>query len=150
VHLQSLLLLLLLLLLLSSVHDQRTQRNNLEENPMYSHIMVGADDVAAAKTFYDAVLGALGHPPGNMDDKGRCFYFTPTGIFSITPPINGEPASGANGGTIGFAAATPAEADAWHAAGLENGGTSLEDPPGERPDSGLYLAYLKDPSGNKI
>jgi len=112
--------------------------------------MVGADDVAAAKTFYDAVLGALGHPPGNMDDKGRCFYFTPTGIFSITPPINGEPASGANGGTIGFAAATPAEADAWHAAGLENGGTSLEDPPGERPDSGLYLAYLKDPSGNKI
>lgn len=117
---------------------------------MYSHIMVGATDIPASKTFYDAVLGTLGHPEGNMDDKGRCFWFTPTGIFSITPPVNGEPASGANGGTIGFAAASPAEADAWHAAGLANGGTTLEDPPGERPGTGLYLAYLRDPSGNKI
>ena len=117
---------------------------------MYSHIMVGATDIPASKTFYDAVLGALGHPEGNMDDQGRCFWFTPTGIFSITPPVNGEPATGANGGTIGFAAASPAEADAWHAAGLAHGGTTLEDPPGERPGSGLYLAYLRDPSGNKI
>ena len=42
---------------------------------MFSHVMVGADDVAASKQFYDAILGALGHAPGNMDDKGRCFYF---------------------------------------------------------------------------
>ena len=117
---------------------------------MFSHVMVGADDVAASKQFYDAILGALGHAPGNMDDKGRCFYFTPSGIFAITPPINGEPACGANGGTIGFAAASPAEADAWHQAGIENGGTTLEDPPGERPGSGLYLAYLRDPAGNKV
>ena len=117
---------------------------------MFSHVMVGAVDVAAAKSFYDAILGALGHAPGNMDDKGRCFYFTPTVNFAITPPINGEPATGANGGTVGFAAATPAEADAWHAAGLAHGGTTLEEPPGERPGTGLYLAYLKDPAGNKI
>jgi len=112
--------------------------------------MVGTNDMAASKKFYDATLGALGHPPGNMDDKGRCFYFTPTGIFSLTTPINGEPACGANGGTVGFAAATPAEADAWHQAGLDNGGETLEDPPGERPGSGIYLAYLRDPAGNKI
>ncbi len=117
---------------------------------MYSHIMVGSDDVAAAKKFYDAVLGALGHPEGTMDDKGRCFYMTPTGVFAITPPINGEPATGANGGTVGFAADSPEAADAWHKAGIENGGTSVEDPPGEREGSGLYLAYLRDPSGNKI
>ena len=117
---------------------------------MFSHVMVGADDVAAAKSFYDAILGALGHAPGNLDDKGRCFYFTLTGIFAITPPIHGEPATAANGGTVGFAAATPAEADAWHAAGLAHGGTTLEEPPGERPGTGLYLAYLKDPAGNKI
>ena len=73
---------------------------------MFSHIMVGTNDMAASKQFYDATLGALGHPPGNMDDKGRCFYFTPTGIFSLSTPINGEPACGANGGTVGFAAAT--------------------------------------------
>jgi catechol 2,3-dioxygenase-like lactoylglutathione lyase family enzyme len=117
---------------------------------MFSHIMVGANDVQASKTFYDAVLGALGHKPGVMDPKGRCFYMTPTGIFSITPPINGEPAGHGNGSTIGFAAASPAAADAWHAAGIANGGTTCEDPPGERAGSGLYLAYLRDPSGNKI
>ena len=117
---------------------------------MFSHIMVGATDVAASKQFYDAILGALGHAPGNMDDKGRCFYMTPTGIFAITPPIDGNPAGPGNGSTIGFAAATPEEADAWHAAGLANGGTTCEDPPGIREGSGLYLAYLRDPSGNEI
>ena len=119
---------------------------------MFSHIMVGANDVEQSKTFYDAILGALGHEPGVFDDKGRCFYFTPTGIFSITKPINGEPASPGNASTIGFAAADPAAADAWHAAGLANGGSSCEDPPGAREGAAgkLYLAYLRDPSGNKV
>ena len=115
---------------------------------MFSHIMVGANDVQQSKVFYDAVLGALGHDPGVIDDKGRCFYYTKTGIFSISKPINGEPASHGNGSTVGFAAAAPAAADAWHAAGLAHGGTTCEDPPGVR--GGLYLAYLRDPSGNKI
>ena len=117
---------------------------------VYSHIMLGADDVAAAKTFYDAVLGTLGHPEGTMDDQGRCFWFTPSGIFSVTPPIDDQPASGGNGSTVGFAADSPEAADAWHQAGLDNGGVSIEDPPGVREGSGLYLAYLRDPSGNKI
>lgn len=119
---------------------------------MFSHIMVGADHTAAAKKFYDATLGALGIPPGTMDDKGRIFYMTQTGIFAVTNPINGEPASCANGGTIGFAAKSPAEADAWHAAGVASGGTTCEDPPGVREGSfgKLYLAYLRDPAGNKL
>lgn len=117
---------------------------------MYSHIMVGANDVEASKQFYDAVLGALGHGPGEMDDRGRCFYRTSSGVFAITPPINGEPATHGNGSTIGFLAKTPEAADAWHAAGVENGGVTCEDPPGEREGSGMYLAYLRDPSGNKI
>jgi len=119
---------------------------------MYSHIMVGANDIDASKKFYDAVLGALGVPPGNIDDKGRVFYMTKTGIFSISRPINGEPASGANGGTVGFAASSTEQADAWHAAGVANGGTTCEDPPGVRQGSlgALYLAYLRDPASNKI
>lgn len=119
---------------------------------MYSHVMVGADDVNKAKIFYDAVLGTLGYKPGIIDEKGRCFYFDKSGIFAITKPINGEPASHGNGTTIGFAAADPATADAWHAAGLANGGTTCEDPPGVREGgpTKLYLAYLRDPSGNKI
>lgn len=119
---------------------------------MFSHIMLGANDMAASKTFYDAVLGALGHDPGVIDDKGRCFWFTSGGIFALSTPIDGEPACHGNGSTIGFAAASPEAADAWHKAGLENGGTACEDPPGIREGGGrkLYLAYLRDPSGNKI
>lgn len=119
---------------------------------MFSHIMVGANNVEESKVFYDAVLGTMGHAPGVIDDKGRCFYFTDTGIFSITKPIDGEAASHGNGSTIGFAAADAQTADKWHAAGLANGGTTCEDPPGEREGGGgqLYLAYLRDPSGNKI
>jgi catechol 2,3-dioxygenase-like lactoylglutathione lyase family enzyme len=119
---------------------------------MYSHIMVGANDIQASKVFYDAVLGAMGHEPGVFDEKGRCFYFTESGIFALTTPIDGNSATHGNGSTIGFAAKDPAQADAWHAAGLANGGTSCEDAPGVR-ESGLgklYLAYLRDPSGNKI
>ena len=91
-------------------------------------------------------------PPGNPDPNGRIFYITPTGIFSITKPINGEPASCANGATIGFAAKSPEDADAWHAAGIAAGGTACEDPPGVRvgPMGALYLGYLRDPAGNKL
>ena len=119
---------------------------------MFSHIMVGANDIDAARTFYDATLGALGYGPGVVDPKGRVFYVTDSGIFAITVPIDGNPATHGNGSTIGFAAATTEAADAWHAAGLANGGTACEEPPGVREgDMGaLYLAYLRDPSGNKL
>ena len=119
---------------------------------MFSHIMVGANDVQESKDFYDAVLGALGHEAGVIDDKGRCFYVTERGVFSISKPIDGEPACNGNGSTVGFAAADSVAADAWHAAGLANGGTTCEDPPGVREGNtgALYLAYLRDPAGNKI
>lgn len=119
---------------------------------MFSHIMVGANDIEASKRFYDAVLGTLGINPGFTDDKGRVFYLSPNGVFAVTRPINGEPATAANGGTIGFSVADPATVDAWHAAGVANGGTSIEDPPGVREGGigRMYLAYLRDPSGNKI
>jgi len=118
---------------------------------MFSHIMVGTNDLDRAKSFYDQVLGTLGVPPGRVD-RHRVFYMTSTGVFAVTLPIDGQAATHANGGTVGFAAASPAQADAWHAAGVANGGTSIEDPPGVRegPTGKLYLAYLRDPDGNKI
>lgn len=119
---------------------------------MFSHIMLGANDVAESKKFYDAILEVLGHRPGVMDEKGRCFYYEKTGIFSLSKPIDGAPATCGNGSTIGFAAASPEQADAWHEAGLANGGTAIEDPPGVRGNdtTQMYLAYLRDPSGNKV
>lgn len=120
---------------------------------MFSHMTVGADDTEKAKAFYDATLGALGIEPGAMDDKGRVFYHTDSGIlFGITKPLNGEPTSNGNGTTIGFAAESAEQCDAWHAAGIANGGEAIEDPPGVREAVGMkmYLAYLRDPAGNKI
>jgi catechol 2,3-dioxygenase-like lactoylglutathione lyase family enzyme len=118
---------------------------------MFSHVMVGVNDLEVSKKFYDALLGTLGIGPG-FANKARYFYRSPTGSFCITTPINGEPASFANGGTIGFNMTSPEQADAFHAAGIANGGTTCEEPPGWR-DGGvgkLYLAYLRDPDGNKI
>jgi catechol 2,3-dioxygenase-like lactoylglutathione lyase family enzyme len=119
---------------------------------MFSHIMVGSNDIDRSKKFYDAVLGTLGVPPATVDPNGRLFYMTSNGIFAVTKPIDGNSATPANGATIGFAAATPELADAWHAAGVANGGTSIEDPPGVREGGfgKLYLAYLRDPDGNKV
>lgn len=119
---------------------------------MYSHMMVGANDLEKSKSFYDAVFAALGAEPGFMDPKGRLIYLHNGGIFLVTKPIDGKPACHANGGTIGFAMASTDEADAWHAAGVAAGGKPIEDPPGWREGSTgrMYLAYLRDPDGNKL
>ena len=119
---------------------------------MFSHVMIGANDVAASKKFYDAVLGAIGVSEGKADPKGRVFYRTKTGVFGVTKPIDGNGATHANGGTIGFACDSPEKVKAFHDAGVANGGKSIEEPPGWREGSfgKLYLAYLRDPHGNKV
>jgi catechol 2,3-dioxygenase-like lactoylglutathione lyase family enzyme len=125
------------------------------ETTMFSHVILGVNDLEASRTFYDALLGALGMKPGMLNNNGvvdRYFYRSATGSFGITKPLNGEPATHANGGTIGFNMASPEQADAFHAAGIANGGTTCEDPPGWRDGSvgKLYLAYLRDPDGHKL
>lgn len=119
---------------------------------MFSHVMLGANNVEESKAFYDATLGVLGAQPGRTDPKGRAFYMHNGGVFMLSNPIDGQPACHANGGTVGFAAAGPEAVDAWHAAGLAHGGTAIEDPPGVREGAfgKLYLAYLRDPAGNKV
>ena len=119
---------------------------------MFSHVMVGSNDIDRSQRFYDAVFGAIGGRAGRRDDKNRLMYLHKGGIFMVTPPINGEPATHANGGTIGFATEDAAQTDAWHAAGLAAGGEAIEDAPGMRENAfgKLYLAYLRDPDGNKL
>lgn len=114
-------------------------------------MMVGSNDIARSKKFYDATFKAMGGREGSVDPKGRLIYAHNGTMFLVTPPIDGQPATVGNGCTIGFAM-TPEQADAWHQAGVANGGTAIEEPPGVR-DGGtmkLYLAYLRDPDGNKL
>ena len=142
---------------------------------MFSHVMVGATNIEESRKFYDAIMPTLikkwytidsaqvlkkvkkmggGKPgvPHKLKGIMRYLYFHKGNIFIITEPINGEDAAHGNGSTLGFQADSPEIVNAWHKAGLDNGGTAIEDPPGIRGqgDLSFYLAYLADPSGNKI
>lgn len=124
---------------------------------MFNHIVLGSNDLERSKRFYDAVLGTLGagEPFRNVAATGhqRLFYRHNGGSLGITEPIDGEPATFANGGTIGFKCDTPEQVKAFHDAGVAHGGTSIEDPPGLRDGGALgamHLAYLRDPDGNKL
>ena len=120
---------------------------------MFSHVVLGTDDLEASKAFYDATLATLGIAPGMRISPARVLYSNGAVNFMLSTPINGEPACHANGGTLGFSCASPEVVEAWHAAGVANGGTTCEDPPGVRNAGGpsaMYLAYLRDPAGNKL
>lgn len=120
---------------------------------MFSHIVIGTQDLAAAKKFYDATLSVIGVPEGEINtEKQRVYYRTPNGTLIVTVPLNGEPATVANGSTLGFKCDSAEQAEAFHDTAVANGGISIEDPPGWRESGGrkLYLAYMRDPSGNKL
>lgn len=116
---------------------------------MFTHIMIGSNDLTRSKRFYDATFEALGGKPGETDPRGRLIYTHKGGRLMITTPIDGHPATAANGGTIGILAESPEHVRAWHAAGTDHGGTSIETPPSERPN-GQFVAYMRDPDGNKL
>jgi catechol 2,3-dioxygenase-like lactoylglutathione lyase family enzyme len=116
---------------------------------MFTHVMIGSNNLERARTFYDATFAALGGGPGDMDARGRLIYTHEGSRLMITTPIDGNPATAANGGTIGIAAASPDHVLAWHKAGTAHGGTAIESPPAERPN-GSFVAYLRDPDGNKL
>ena|SRR5580704_12991435 len=115
---------------------------------MFTHITVGAADVASSRQFYDATFLALGRDIGSTQDRWITYVFDGI-VFAVSLPIDGKPASCANGVTIGLAAPTEDHVRAWHASGLANGGVS-EGLPGLRNEGRSYVAYLRDPVGNKL
>lgn len=122
---------------------------------MFSHIMVGSNDIERSKGFYTATLATLGasEPMVDVKDgKTRLFYMANGGIFSVSEPIDDAPATAANGGTVGFACATPEQVKEFHDVAVANGGISIEDPPGERTTNmgSMHLSYVRDPDGNKL
>ncbi|MCE3604756.1 VOC family protein [Massilia sp. P8910] len=123
---------------------------------MFSHIMIGSNDIERSKRFYDAVLATLGagEPLRNEAKSGhvRLFYRHDGNVFCITEPINGEEATYANGGTIAFRCSSPEHVQTFYAAAVAHGGAACEDPPGQRDTSlgPMFLAYIRDPDGNKI
>jgi catechol 2,3-dioxygenase-like lactoylglutathione lyase family enzyme len=123
---------------------------------MFSHIVIGSNDIERSKRFYDAVLGTLGagEPFRNTAPSGhnRLFYRHDGGSFGVTEPINGEAATFANGGTIGFRCSSPEQVKQFHDTAIAHGGTTAEEPPGLREGGmgAMHLAYVRDPDGNKL
>ena len=117
---------------------------------IFTHVVVGTNDLAKATRFYDQTLGALGLKNlGSFGDKA-VIYGADLPEFLVTIPADGKPACHANGGTIGFAAPSRDAVHKFHEAGLANGGKD-EGQPGPRDISPTaYAAYLRDPDGNKI
>ena len=85
---------------------------------MFNHIMLGSNDIERSKRFYDAVLGLLGagEPLRNVANSGhvRLFYRHDGNTLCVTEPINDEPATAANGATIGFKCNSPEQVQAFH------------------------------------
>ncbi len=125
---------------------------------MFNHVVVGTNDIERSKAFYDAVLGTLGfagEPFRHVNATGqtRLFYRHNGGTMCISEPIDGEPATVGNGGTIGFKCDSPEQVRAFHDVAVAHGGTSIEDPPGPRDGGALgtmHLSYVRDPDGNKL
>lgn len=123
---------------------------------MFSHVMLGTSDIDRAKRFYDAVLGVLGVGEAfiNTAKTGhrRLFYRQAGGLFCLSEPIDGQPATVANGSTIGFKCDSPEQVQRFHDVAVAHGGISIEDPPGPRESAlgTLYLAYVRDPDGHKL
>lgn len=116
---------------------------------MFTHVMIGSNNLDHSKAFYDATFTALGGKPGEIDPRGRLVYIHNGSRLMVTVPIDGKPATAANGGTIGILASSQDQVQAWHDAGSKSGGISIETPPSERPN-GSFVAYLRDPDGNKL
>ena len=123
---------------------------------MFNHVMTGTNDIERSKRFYDAVLGTLGagEPVRNTAGSGhtRLFYRHEGSTFCVSEPINGEEATFANGGTIGFKCNSPEQVREFHDTAVAHGGESIEDAPGLREGSlgAMHLAYVRDPDGNKL
>src|SRR5687767_10702566 len=123
---------------------------------MFSHVMVGSNDIERSKRFYDAALGVIGagEPIRNQNGTGqaRLFYRCGGATFCVSEPINGESATAANGGTIGFKCNSLEQVRQFHDVAVARGGTSIEDPPGLREGElgALHLSYVRDPDGNKL
>jgi catechol 2,3-dioxygenase-like lactoylglutathione lyase family enzyme len=123
---------------------------------LFTHIMLGTNDLARSKRFYDAVLKLLGAGDAfestNKTGQRRLFYRHDGATFCLSEPIDGQPASVGNGSTIGFKCESPEQVREFHDVAVANGGSSIEEPPGPRagPSGVLHLAYVRDPDGNKL
>jgi catechol 2,3-dioxygenase-like lactoylglutathione lyase family enzyme len=116
---------------------------------MISYATIGSNDLDSALPFYTELLAMQGvtklfdHPRG-----GALFGRDGKPVLGVLTPFDREAATPGNGSMVAFGMDSPAEVDSFHAKALELGATD-EGAPGER-GPGFYMAYFRDPEGNKF
>ena len=114
-----------------------------------TQVVVGSNDLARARAFYDATLSMLGLRRVRDFDRASMWGLE-SHDFMVATPANGLPATWSNGGTVSFAAPTREAVRKFYETALANGGCD-EGSPGPRSFTPTaYAAYVRDPDGNKI
>lgn len=118
---------------------------------MIGNTLVGTSHLARAKTFWNTLLAPLGMERimefERMCAWGRGFD---QAAFGVITPLNGQPATVANGSMVSFQCSTREQVDAMHRTAIELGGSD-EGAPGARGPSGeFYAAYFRDLDGHKF
>lgn len=118
--------------------------------PMLDHISLGVRDLARAKRFYDAVLGALGFGC-HYEDAASLGYGRDEPVLWLLQTANPVAADTRSGLHVSFSAPNRDAVAAFHAAALAHGGQD-NGQPGARPDYGAhyYAAFVIDPDGYRI
>jgi predicted lactoylglutathione lyase len=119
---------------------------------MLSYVMVGTNDMARSRAFYDPLMEMMGVKPNGFSSEKWAWY-APAGavampMFVVTKPADGAPASVGNGVMVTLTAASREIVDAVYAKAMALGARD-EGQPGVRADV-FYMAYFRDPDGNKI
>jgi catechol 2,3-dioxygenase-like lactoylglutathione lyase family enzyme len=117
---------------------------------MLSYITLGANDMQAANRFYSALLQPLGYEKLEAPE-GLAFTLAGAVTVYVKPPFDGKPATLGNGSMAAFRVRSHDLVRQLHAAGIAAGGTD-EGAPGFRAEysKDFFVAYLRDPVGNKI
>lgn len=120
---------------------------------MIGYVTIGTNDLARARSFYDALLAEMGVKRlMQFGDRGYGWAASmDQPMLCVFKPYDGQPATVGNGVMVGIAADSRATVDRIHRKALELGGTD-EGRPGLRAEGGdgFYAAYFRDPDGNKL
>ena len=117
-----------------------------------NYVMLGSNDVEKARSFYDAVLPAIGGMlVAEYMPHAFCYELRGGGRIWVATPFNGQSAICGNGNMVGLSCESRKDVDRAHQLALAHGGVS-EGAPGPRPQYSpdFYGAYVRDLDGNKM
>ncbi len=116
---------------------------------MIGYVTLGTNEITRAASFYDELLGSLGHKRFMESDRFIAWGSDPKApALSICTPYDGEPATVGNGVMVALIMKSRAAVDEFHAKAMSLGAAD-EGAPGLRSGN-FYGGYFRDLDGNKL